>query len=346
MEIKKFWILLGILVAVLVPWYFMKYQKLSTVIEQERCDAEFGLIKVDSDPHKLSVCNLEEFDRLLVLLEHHVTELKFVHLLPEAEQYKIYKKLLREYVVIPYLVREFLKEKHIIDDYDFIKNKELYLRIMENNFNINAFQDYIAKDIFITDQEAKEYYLSNQKTRFNIFPFVKEVGGISAKLVAVVNEKKSLSEYELLFNEKNNEKNEVFVVEGFFPENDDPGINKQLKIALVDMKVGEIRTISLDNRNFVIKKTANRQGIWNDFEAVKEKVKFILKKDRADEVSNKIILDLEEKCKVEICDKGLTEYYKNKIVDAKEVRKVDAIKNEKIDEKEIKTVIQESVKIV
>lgn len=342
MEIKKFWVLLGILVAVLIPWYFMKYQKLSMVIERGRCDAEFGLIKVDSDPHKLSVCNLEEFDRLLVLLEHHVAELKFIRLLPAIEQYKIYKKLLREYVVIPYLVREFLKEKHITDDYDFIKNKELYLRIMENNFNINTFQDYIAKDIFITDQEAKEYYLSNQKRRFNVLPFVKEVGGISAKLVAVVNEKKSLREYELLFNEKN----EVFMIEGFFPENDDPGISKELKIALVDMKVGEIRIVSLDNKNFVIKKTADRQGVWNDFEAVKEKVKFILKKDRADEVSNKIISDLEEKCKVEICDKGLTEYYKNKIADAQEVKKVDITENEKIDEEEVKTVIQEPVEIV
>ena len=69
----------------------MKYQKLSMVIERARCDGEFGLIKVVSDPQKLSVCNLEEFDRLLVLLEHHVAELKFIRLLPGVEQYKIYK---------------------------------------------------------------------------------------------------------------------------------------------------------------------------------------------------------------------------------------------------------------
>ena len=341
MEIKKFWVLLGILVAVLIPWYFMKYQKLSMVIERARCDGEFGLIKVVSDPQKLSVCNLEEFDRLLVLLEHHVAELKFIRLLPAVEQYKIYKKLLREYVVIPYLVGEFLKEKHIVDDYEFIKNKELYLRIMENNFNINAFQDYLAKDILITDEEARAYYLRNQKTKFNVLPFVKEVGGISAKLVAVVNEKKSLKEYEHLFNEKN----EVFSIEGFFPENDDAGMSKDLKIALVGMKVGEIRIVSLDDKNFAIKKTADCQGAWNDFEIVKEKVKFILKKDRLDEVSNKIISDLEEKCKVEICDKGLTEYYKNKTVDIKEIKKIDSIENEKIDEEEIKTVIQEPVEI-
>lgn len=343
MEINRFWILLGILVAILIPWYFMKYQKFSGMVDQARCSVDFSLIKVASDVQKLSVCSVDEFDRLLSLLERHISDLKFVRLLPSLEQYKMYKKLLKDYVVVPYVVSEILKEKKIAEDTSFIKDKELYLRIMENNFNINAFRDHVAKDIAVTDEMAKDYYTKHQKKKFNVEPFVKEVGGISAQIIPVTDEKKALPEYEMLFKTAK----DIFSIDGLFIDDNHVEISQELRGALGSMKLGEVRIILIEGKKFAIKKTADRPGIWNDFDVVGERVKQILKNDLIDEKMHQIIVAFEEKLKIEICDKGLTAYLKNKSIDGLDsVEKLESNEDEKIDEKDIKTVMQQPVEIV
>jgi hypothetical protein len=222
---------------------------------------------------------------------------------------------------------------------------------MENNFNISVFRDNVAKNIVISDDMAKRYYLENQKKLFNVPPFAKEIGGIAAQIIPITDHQKSLKDLASLFSNKK----DGFTIEGFFPELENSHVDEIFKKALIEMKIGQIRVVSLDGQFFAIKKIRDANGLWNDYDQVAEKVQYVLKKELIDKKCAELIADYEEKLKIEVCQKGVADYIENKVNEFKGI--IDYVENDlqeleasgeknTINESSVKEVIQKEVEIV
>lgn len=309
MEAKKILLLLSIGIAILVPWY-LKYRKsFSFGLTREKCDtSELSLIKMDSDRSKLNICNYDEFDNLVKILKNYIPDLQFIHMLPEDEQYKVYDQLLKNYVVDPYLIKEFIAQEKIDKKIDYLKDHDLYMKIMDNNFHMSIFQKEMAKDVFIDDSFAEEYYNNNKKTVFSVQPFVKEVPGINARIVAMEDLKKTNREYETqLFQNKN-----VIPIDGFNP-NTMKTTDSALSEALISMKIGEYKVIEIQKgQKFMIYKVSENAGSWHDYQLIAAQVKSVLKKEAIEKKCTDKIKELSDVIKVKICESGLKNFIKEK----------------------------------
>lgn len=348
MELKKILLLLSLAFAIIIPWYFMKYHKNSSVFMRERCDnSDTALIEMNSDQNKLNICNYEEFNSLIKALENYIPDLQFVHLLPAEEQYKIYAQLLKNYVIDPYIIKEFIKQEKIDQTTQYIKDYDLYLKIMETNFQMSIFQKELAGMVKIEDSFAEEYYNKNKTTKFAISPFTKEVPCITARAIAMDDKKKTNKEYEKQLKENKN----IIPIDDFNPYTSKMN-NSQLTEALITMKIGEYKVIEIQkNQHFMLYKISEKKGIWHEYNAVSAQVKSMLKKEAVDKKYTEKIEELKSKLKIDICADGLKNYINEKNSRLKE--KEQAIDNsidpldeeEGITESTIKKVEQEEGKI-
>jgi hypothetical protein len=305
MEIKKVILVLAIIVAIIVPWY-IKY--MPYLFTKKRCNKDIALIKMNENLNKLNICNNEEFELLIKILSNHMPDLQFINLLSKNEQYAIYEKLLNNYVIDAYAVTEYLHKEKIDQKEDFIKDKELYLKIMENNFNMGVFQKHIANTIVIDDVYAEKYYNENKETLFAQAPFVKVAPGIQANIVIMDNDKKTNKEYEKILLDKK----QCIPIENYNPK-----IMKiedsNLASALLEMKNKEYKIVTLkNNQKIMIYKIAEAIGEWYDFIDVKDKIKSALKKKTIEEEALKNIAEIKNKLEISVAKKNLEDYIDEK----------------------------------
>ena len=60
------------------------------------------------------------------------------------------------------LLEKYLEDNNLLINTDFIKDKKMFMNIMQNIFYINYFKKHIGKNIAITDEFAKSYYENNR----------------------------------------------------------------------------------------------------------------------------------------------------------------------------------------
>lgn len=301
MEIKKIVLLLGIILAIGVPWYI---NYVSYFFKKNKCNKDNALIEMNDDLNELNICNNKEFDLLIEILSQHLPDLKFIHLLSQEEQQKIYSKLLENYVIDAYVVKEYLNRNCINNSEEFIKGLDLYLKIMENNFNMNVFQKNIAESIKIDTDFAKKYYEDNKNTIFSNSPFTKIAPGINANAVVIDDDSKNNKIYEQMLLEKKN----CIPIENYNPQLTPIG-DSSLSDALINMKIKEYRKITMQNgQKIMLYKISDNKGDWFSYEEVADKVKIILKKKLIEDECMKKITDLKRKLKIKISQKNLNKY--------------------------------------
>ncbi len=306
MEIKKFILILAIIIAVAIPWY-IKYTPYFFK-KNSKCSKEFSLIEMNANLNKLNICNNDEFNLLVKILSQHLPDLQFVHLLSKEEQYKIYSKLLENYVIDAYAVKEYLNQEGIDKKEEFIKDRDLYLKIMENNFNMNIFHKNILDSIQIDNGIAEKYYEENKQTVFASSPFAKISPGINANAMIIDNDKKDNKNYEVLLLDKKN----CIPIENYNPKVNPIG-DKILSDSLIDMKIKEYRKITLTSgQKIMLYKISENQGEWHSYNEVSDKVKQILKKKLFEEESIKKIDEIKNKLKIKVSQKNLDEYIEEK----------------------------------
>ena len=353
MEIKKIILMLSIIIAIIVPWY-IKYTP--HFFKKSKCNKNNSLIQMNDNLNKLNICNNEEFDVLLKILSQNSPDLRFIHLLSKEEQYKIYSQLLENYVIDAYAVKEYLNQKNIDLQEEFIKDRDLYLKIMENNFNMTMFQKNISDEIKIDDTLAKEYYEANKNILFASAPFTKIIPGINAHAIIIDNERKSDKEYEKMLLDKKN----CIPIENYNPQIMQAS-NSLLSDALMSMKIKEYRKITLENgQKIMLYKLSENKGEWLAYDLISEKVKLVLKKKLIEDEYSKRILDLKNKFNIKVSQKNLEDYIEGKMLFLKnqytpsdisdnkilnlEPVDLDLQNTELIEEQMIKNVEQESVK--
>jgi hypothetical protein len=352
MEIKKLVLLLGIILAIGIPWYinYVPY-----FFKKSKCNKENSLIEGNENLNELNICSNKEFDLLVEILSQHLPDLKFIHLLSKEEQEKVYYKLLENYVIDAYVVKEYLNRANINKEEEFIKGLSLYLKIMENNFNMNIFQKNIADSIKVDNEIAKKYYEDNKNSIFANNPFTKIAPGITANAVIIDDPTKSSKVYEKMLLDKKN----CIPIENYNPQLMRMS-DSALADALADMKIKEYRKITLQNGQVVmVYKILENQGEWHPYEVVADKVKAVLKKKLIEDETNKRISELKSQLKINISKKNLSEYIdtrnillKNQysIINSAEnkmlsvVSDLDLQGDEIIEEQKIKDVEQEIVK--
>lgn len=352
MEIKRIILVLAIIMAIIIPWY-IKYAP--HFFKKSKCNKDTSLIEMNGNLNTLNICGSEEFDSLIKILSQHLPDLQFIHLLSKEEQYKIYFKLLENYVIDAYIIKEYLKEEKIDKKENFIKDRDLYLKIMENNFNMSLFQKNIADLIKIDDVLAKKYYEENKDGVFANAPFTKITPGINANIIIMDDEKKSNKEYEKILLDRKN----CIPIENYNP--------KAMKIAdtalsdaLLTMKIKEYKKITLQSgQKIMLYKISDNQGEWLAYDAVADKVKSILRKKLIEEECSKKINELKNKFKIVVSQKNLDEYIEEKnillknqysLLDMTESKMIsaesdlDLQNDELIEEQKIKDVEQEVAK--
>lgn len=350
MEIKKLLLILSIILAIIIPWY-MKYS--ADFFKKNRCIKNFCLVEMNGNLNELNICTNDEFDLLIKILSQHLPDLQFVHLLSKEEQYKIYTKLLENYVIDAYLVKEYLNEKFIDKNSIIVKDRNLYLKIMENNFNMSIFQKDIYNSIELNDEFAEKYYNENKSILFATAPFTKELPGINANAVIIDNEKINDKEYEkMLLNNKN-----CIPIKNFNPHSMQMN-DTVLSDALLNMKIKEYKKIVLKNgQKIMLYKISEKQGEWLSYEQNSEKIKSIIKKKMAEEESIKKINELRSKFKIQISQKNLNDYIEEKNILLKNqfdflknlknqddaIVDSDLLEEELIEKQKIKIVEQEAV---
>jgi hypothetical protein len=301
MEIKKLVLLLGIILAIGVPWYI---NYVSYFFKKNKCNKDDALIEMNDNINELNICNNKEFDLLIEILSQHLPDLKFIHLLPQEEQQKIYSKLLENYVIDAYVVKEYLNQNYINSNEEFIKSLDLYLKIMENNFNMNVFQKNIANEIKIDDQIAKKYYEDNKNTIFANNPFTKIAPGINANAVIIDDESKNNKIYEQMLLDKKN----CIPIENYNPQLVSVS-DSSFADALINMKLKEYRTITMQNgQKIMLYKISDNKGDWFPYEEVSEQVKRILKTKLTQENSIEKITDLKKQLNIKVSQKNLNQY--------------------------------------
>jgi hypothetical protein len=305
MEIKKLLLMIAIIFAIIVPWY-INYS--SYFFKKTKCDRNNSLIEMNKNLNELNVCSNQELDLLIKILAEQSPNLQSINLLPKEDQYKIYADLLENYVIDPYVVKEYLTRSKINEDREFYENLNLYIKIMENNFYMNIFKKEIADTIIINDEKAKKYYEDNKNTLFANYPFTKIAPGINANAIIIDDEKISKKNYEKMLLDKKN----CIPIENYNPKlvslND-----AALSQALINMKIKEYKTVILQNgKKIMLYKLSDNQGEWLPYEMVSDKVRLVMKKKLIEEKSLEEINKLKLELKIKISDKNLGDYIENK----------------------------------
>lgn len=295
------------------------------------------LAKVNKNGKEIVIASCKDFENMTEYMENVFPELKLLSLQPSDKQEMIYKGLLEENIVMGYLIKEYIHNNKINETEDFKNKHKEYMRFMENNFYNSIFQEDILKNIHIKDEVAKDYY-ENNKNEFVGNPFVKDMPGIEAKLMLMIDGK-TLKDCEKKLKSKEKDKD---IIELERVNKNSKGL-ETVYMLLEDMKDGEVKQLDQPGGMvFAVYRVKNHKGSWKDYSMVSEQVKNLLKyKETQNAYLNKI-KELKEKYKVFINDECLIKIIKNKLTKTSDLEIQSAIKD--VEEKVVEAAIEEEIK--
>lgn len=302
MELKKIFLFFAILAAIFIPWY----KKYIPYFNREKCDQSKSLIDLKKlkNINNINICNYDDLKNLVKIVSSYDKNLKLINTLTFEQQFDIYKNIIDSYVIDAYAVEKYLQDNNIMRDNNFSKDKKIYLKIMENNFNIEFFKKCIAENIKIEDVFAEEYYNKYKLKEFTRYPFVKESPIINARIIKINDSKKDNQFYQDLLQKGTQD--------CVFLDNYNPYNNESiLSVTLLNMKEGEFTILKLDNdQKFMLYKINEILPVWYSYNDVSQNVKSYLQEKLINEEASRIINQIKLNCDINVCDEKLSQYIK------------------------------------
>lgn len=299
--LKKILLLAVMVVFLTIPWY----KKYIYIYIQKYFSHKNCLIDLDCicDVKNLNICSDDDLRELVKVVSMYDPSLLQIDQYDDEKKISTCKQIIENYIIDPYIVEKYLEDNNLVISAEFIKDKEMFMKIMQNNFYINVFRKYISKEIFIDDDFARSYYEGNKFKEFNRKPFVKSPAFIDARIIEIKSDEKGYSEYELLLLD---DKTSI-PLNKFNPYRSDSVVASTLK--KMKKKTYDVITLE-DNKKYMLYKIDEIDGMWFDYDMVKNAVKKYLHEMLLNEKMVNIVNEIKDKCNIKVCQKKLTHYVK------------------------------------
>jgi hypothetical protein len=332
MDMRKLFLFLLFLAAIFIPWYkrYIPHFFAKNICDESESLIDIGQLKNISN---MNICNYQDLKNLIKILSQYDKNLEFIHLLAPDRQFETYKNLIEDYIIDAYAVEKYLQDKNIVREADFMKEKKLYLKIMENNFNVNFFKKYLSENLKVEDVFAEDYYNRNKLKEFTKHPFVKQAPSIQARVIKMNKGEvpNKLYENALLQGTK-----DCIKLDNYNPYNN----ADILSSSLLAMKNKEFFVITLENnQKFMLYKINELQPEWYEYKDISSNVKAYLQEKLVNDEASRIISQIKADYNIKVCDKNLTEYIK-----ASNASQMDELAN--LDECDDDLLVSEAVKNV
>lgn len=334
---RKVFLFLLFLAAIFIPW-FKRY--ISYFSGKNICDESASLIDIGQlkNLSNMNICSYQDLKNLIKILSQYDKNLELIHLLAPEKQFDTYKNLIEDYIIDAFVVEKYLQDKNIVREPHFIKEKKLYLKIMENNFNVNFFKKYLSENLKVEDIFAEDYYNRNKLKEFTKHPFVKQAPSIQARVIKMNKGEVANKIYEdaLLQGTK-----DCIKLENYNPYNNDGILSK----TLLSMKNKEFVIIKLENnQKFMIYKINEVQPEWYDYKDISRNVKVYLQEKLVNDEALRIISQIKADYNIKVCDKNLNQYIKeSNAMQAEELTNLDECDDDLLPSEGIRNVSQEVV---
>lgn len=337
MDIRKVFLFLLFLVAIFIPWFkrYIPYFSAKNICDESASLIDIGQLKNLSN---INICSYQDLKNLIKILSQYDKNLELIHLLAPEKQFDTYKNLIEDYIIDAFVVEKYLQDKNIVREAYFIKEKKLYLKIMENNFNVNFFKKYLSENLKVEDIFAEDYYNRNKLKEFTKHPFVKQAPSIQARVIKMNKGEVANKIYEdaLLQGTK-----DCIKLENYNPYNNDDILSK----TLLSMKNKEFVIIKLENnQKFMIYKINEVQPEWYDYKDISRNVKVYLQEKLVNDEALRIISQIKADYNIKVCDKNLSQYIKeSNAMRAEELTNLDECDDDLLPSEGIRNVSQEVV---
>jgi hypothetical protein len=248
---------------------------------------------------QVNICNKNHFRELLEIISRYDNKVIVAQSIKDKEKKKqLYKEIFDHYVLMPSIIEEYLQEQKITEEETYQKDKKYFLKIMENNFNINRFLHFINSKNTLSEKEAEQFYLDNQITLFKKFPFLAQKEKISIRAIKEQKKPRKSSFYETnLKNNKECESVRDIATHKIFGQ-------KEIHDQLALLEIGTIEKITDRNNNtFFVLKIAHEPNTWVDFALLKKEIINKIKSIQNEEFIKKLILEKKntsKNCLIEI----------------------------------------------
>lgn len=259
--------------------------------------------------NSVNICNKNHFRELLEIISRYDNKVIVAQSTQDKEmRRKLYKEIFDHYVLIPNIIEEYLQEQTITQEETYQKDKKYFLKIMENNFNLNRFLHLINTKSTLSEQEAEQFYLNNQMTLFKKFPFLTKKEKISIRAIKEQKKPRKSSFYETkLKNNKECESVADITTHKIFGQ-------KEIHDKLALLNIGSIEKITdSDNTSFFILKIEHQPNKWVDFSLFKKEIINKIKSIQNEQLIQKLILERKNTSKN--CLLEIEEYLKETLKD-------------------------------
>lgn len=232
-----------------------------------------------------------------------------VETLPKPIQKQVFNTLVKQEIIVAYADKNnFEKDPEFIKAFDEMKD------LVKRSLLIQRFESRILDDIKISDTEVEEFYNKNKEK------FVKEQGGVSVEAISFKNPVQATAFFEKVKNDiddfaklAKNEKNGEFKDFGRVSKQERGpvfnGIPEKLKEkALAMSKLPAIDKIEIDKTIWIIKASDKKDDVFATLDEVKTYLADDLKKNKAREIVENKLKEIEKGFTVNINE----DYFKEK----------------------------------
>lgn len=281
---------------------FPLYKKYLYSFIQKKFYQKCSLIDLDCarDLNKIDICNNDDLKELIKIISSFDKEIAQFDTFNEEKKLKTCKQIIENYIIDPYLVEKYLEDNNLLISAEFIKDKTMFMKIMQNIFYINYFKKHIGKSIIIDDEFAKSYYENNKIKEFNKKPFTKKLASIDARIIEMKKNDQDFSFYEaLLLSDETATRMKEF----------NPYINNSIIAeTLKKMKTKSYEIIAIENTQYMLYKIDETEGVWEEFSKIKDLVKKYIYNKSINKKMADIITETKNTCKMKVCESTLKKY--------------------------------------
>ncbi len=241
--------------------------------------------------NKKVIATVDDFKNILQVLEKSEPGMQFIASLPEAEQVKIYRSIINDYLITTYLIKEYMRETGADTTEEFKNEYEQFINAMSGTFYTGLFQRKINESIIINENEARSYY---ENARFEVsefmqLPFAVQIPGIEARAVRIETGKEASDYATRLKNNKD-------VMSLGHVNRAVRGMSQRIIDALDSMKNGDVRRVELENGvSFALYRVIEHVGKWAKFEDVESQVKQVMRMKILEQRGQSILTELKQK---------------------------------------------------
>jgi hypothetical protein len=135
----------------------------------------------------------EDYERSFqIILENQPALKDMLPYIPEEQKDQMFGQLL-EGMAMEKLMQRWVKDSGIENQPEYRRNAKRVHEAVDRDLALRAFENELLKEIKISDEEARRYYLENRTTdpMFQRPPFLIAPGGVKAKAIEVSNEKEA-----------------------------------------------------------------------------------------------------------------------------------------------------------